>query len=329
MTRYKFTKSEKYHSRLKRKNRPMKVRPYSNTNGGLISCIIYTYNRATILPRAIKSVLNQTYKDFELIIVDDCSTDNTQDIVLSFYDDRIRYWKNDINLGSSKNKNVGISKAIGDYIVILDDDNEFMPTFFEETLEFLRNSPSEVGGIRVGRLIIRDGYRDYAPVRTGLFESIDWGFMMKKEVFDELSYDPLCRGDEDADFGIQFAKRWRSVYIEKPLLICYANDEGSNCTPTPQRLAGLEYFIKKNLDYYKQDKNELRYLYRLAGRNFYKAGQRLKGIKYFWLSFLAKKNFKTFLHLFFILFGWRVYNFYMDSQERKAAKERLQRYGIS
>jgi glycosyltransferase involved in cell wall biosynthesis len=312
----------------------MKVRPFSieeEYTGPAISCIIYTYNRATILPRAIKSVLNQTFMDFELIVADDCSTDNTQEVVFSFGDSSspILYFKNDTNLGSSKNKNVGISKARGRYIVILDDDNEFAPTYFQESIDLLKNSSLEVGGVRVGRKIIQNDYVDYAPVHTGLFDSIDWGFMMKKEVFDDLQYDPLCRGDEDADFGIQFAKKWRSLSIEKPLLICYANDEGSNCIPTPARLAGLEYFIKKNLDYYKQDKNELRYLYRLAGRNFYCGGYKLKGLKYFWLSFIAKKNFKTFKHLFFLLFGWRVYSWYMNSQEKKAAKERLERYEVA
>ena len=313
----------------------MKIRPYSkpqNYDGPMISCIIYTYNRAAILPRAIMTVFNQTFKDFELIISDDCSTDDTKEVVEAFRKiwpwsaNKIKYFKNETNLGSSGNKNAGISKARGRYIVILDDDNEFAPTYFQESIDLLKDSPPQVGGVRVGRIINQDGYQDYAPVHTGPYDSIDWGFMMKREVFDTLKYDPLCRGDEDADFGIQFAKKWKSLWIEKPLLICNAKDEGSNCTPTPERLKGLEYFIKKNIDFYKQDANELRYLYRLAGRNFYKAGQRAKGLKYFLLSFLAKQDFKTFKHLFFILFGWRVYNWYMDSQERKAAKERIKRY---
>lgn len=306
----------------------MEIRPYTHDNP-LISCIIYTYNRARILPRAIKSVLNQTYKNFELIINDDCSTDNTREVVELFDDPKIRYYCNSVNVGSSENKNIGIKKAKGDYIVILDDDNEFLPTYFQRSVEVLRNSPPIVGGCRVGRIIKMDGFEDYAPVHTGLFDSIDWGFMMKREVFDKIQYDSLCRGDEDADFGIQFSKIYKTLPIEEALEIAHAeDDEGSNCLPTPKRLAGLEYFIKKNLDYYRQDKNELRYLYRLAGRSFYRGGLKLKGLKYFWLSFLAKKNFKTFLHLFFLLFGWSVYDKYMDYQERVAAKIRLQEYGI-
>jgi len=329
--RHKPTKREKYQKRLKKirqRNDILELRPYSKGESGLVSCVIYTYNRAAILSRAIRSVLNQTYQNFELIISDDCSSDNTEEVVLNFTDPRIKYFRNEKNVGSSINKIIGISKTAGRYIVILDDDNEFAPTFFEKSIALLGNSSKKVGGIRVGRVIIQDGYKDYAPVHTGLFDSIDWGFMMKREVFNKVQYDPLCRGDEDADFGIQFAKHFRSLSIEEPLTICHAAEEKSNCTPTIKRLSGLEYFIGKNLDYYKQDKNELRYLYRLAGRNFYSGGYKLKGLKYFWLSFMALPNWRTFKHLFFILFGWRVYDWYMDSQERRAARERLKRYAI-
>ena len=64
----------------------------------LISVTIATYNRAHLLPRAIRSILNQTYKNFELIIVDDCSTDNTKEVLESFTDERIIYHRNKKNL---------------------------------------------------------------------------------------------------------------------------------------------------------------------------------------------------------------------------------------
>ena len=291
----------------------------------VISCIIYTYNRADVLPRAIQSVLNQTYTNFELIIVDDCSTE-TYAIP---EDSRIIYHKNERNLGSSANKNVGIKMARGRFIIILDDTKAFEPTLFQEALDLLDGSLPQVGGVRVGRKIIQPGYVDYAPpiTHTG-FDSIDWGFMMKREVFENCWYDEQCSGDEDADFGIQFAKHWKTLPIDKPLTVAYATYANSNSAPTPRRLKGLEYFIIKNLDWYKRDKNELRYLYRLAGRNFYKAGYRLKGIKYFWLSFWAKKNIPTFLHFFFILFGWKVYDWYMDWRERSAASIRIKEHGL-
>jgi glycosyltransferase involved in cell wall biosynthesis len=94
----------------------------------MISVIISTFNRSGRLKKAIKSVLNQTYPDFELIIVDDNSKDDTQDVVKSFKDDRIIYLKRTKNSGTdAKPKNEGIMASKGEYIAFLDDDNEYRP----------------------------------------------------------------------------------------------------------------------------------------------------------------------------------------------------------
>lgn len=84
-----------------------------------------SYNRAGYLPQAIDSVLAQTFHDFELIILDDASTDNTEEVVSSYAskDQRIRYIKHPSNLGLAKNRNAGLSEARGAYIAILDSDD--------------------------------------------------------------------------------------------------------------------------------------------------------------------------------------------------------------
>ena len=91
-----------------------------------VSIIIPTYNRANLLPRAINSVLNQTFKDFELIIVDDGSTDNTRKVVKEFEekDSRIKYiWQENFG-GPAKPTNTGLKISKGKYIAFLDSDNE-------------------------------------------------------------------------------------------------------------------------------------------------------------------------------------------------------------
>ena len=94
----------------------------------MISVIITTFNRAVRLKKAIQSVLNQSYTDFELIIVNDGSKDNTDDIVSSFKDPRIRYFKRQKNFGcDTRPKNEGIVISKGEYIAFLDDDNEYRP----------------------------------------------------------------------------------------------------------------------------------------------------------------------------------------------------------
>ncbi|MCR4418630.1 MAG: glycosyltransferase [Clostridia bacterium] len=92
-----------------------------------VSVIIPTYNRAHLVGRAIKSVLNQTYQDFEIIVVDDASRDNTEEVVRSFNDPRIRYLRHEHNLGGSAARNTGIRAARGEFIAFLDSDDEWLP----------------------------------------------------------------------------------------------------------------------------------------------------------------------------------------------------------
>jgi len=101
-----------------------------------ITVVVSTFNRCSILPRAIKSVLGQYFQDWELIIVDDCSTDKTEQVVKKFKDDRIRYIKLGKNSGSDTHpKNVGIKEAKGEYVCFLDDDDEY----FSDHLQVLYN----------------------------------------------------------------------------------------------------------------------------------------------------------------------------------------------
>ena len=91
-----------------------------------VSVIIPTHNRSDFLRSAIASVLNQTYQDFELIVVDDASTDNTAEAVAEFNDERIKLLRHDTNKGGSAARNTGILASECDYIALLDDDDEWL-----------------------------------------------------------------------------------------------------------------------------------------------------------------------------------------------------------
>lgn len=99
-----------------------------------ISVIIPTYNRSKTLGRAIDSVLKQTYTDWELIIVDDASTDNTEEFVKKYTNENIRYYKNYQNRQKSYTRNFGVSKARGEYVAFLDSDDEWLPQKLEKQL---------------------------------------------------------------------------------------------------------------------------------------------------------------------------------------------------
>ncbi|KKT30509.1 MAG: hypothetical protein UW27_C0002G0027 [Parcubacteria group bacterium GW2011_GWA1_44_13] len=88
-----------------------------------ISIILPTHNGASYIKQSIESVLKQTHQNFELIIINDGSSDNSEEIIKSFLDTRIKYIKNDINLGLQKTLNLGINLAEGEYIARIDDDD--------------------------------------------------------------------------------------------------------------------------------------------------------------------------------------------------------------
>jgi glycosyltransferase involved in cell wall biosynthesis len=90
----------------------------------LVTVIIPTYNRARLLGRAIDSVLAQIFTDFELIIVDDGSVDNTRQLVLGYADQRIRYLRHERNQGANAARNTGVRAATGKYVAFLDSDDE-------------------------------------------------------------------------------------------------------------------------------------------------------------------------------------------------------------
>jgi glycosyltransferase involved in cell wall biosynthesis len=111
----------------------------------LFSVLTVTYNRAHLLSRAVKSVLKQTYNNFELVLVDDGSTDNTESVCRGFGDDRIRYHKQVPNSGVLAARNKTLDLAAGEYIAILDDDDELVPEALQAAVDaFQRLSAKDV-----------------------------------------------------------------------------------------------------------------------------------------------------------------------------------------
>lgn len=111
------------------------------TNNPKVSVLIPAYNYAHYLSEAIDSVLGQTYKNFELIVVDNCSTDNTEEIVNNYakHDTRIKFVRNQENIGMYRNYNQALLLATGDYIKFLNADDKFEPTLLEKFVDILEN----------------------------------------------------------------------------------------------------------------------------------------------------------------------------------------------
>ncbi len=132
-------------------------------NKPLISIIIPTYNRASMLKRAIESVISQTYSNWELIIVDDGSVDDTREVVASYNDDRIHYsYQN--NQEKCIARNTGISRAKGLYICFLDNDDYFLPFHLEEYCKVIETNNNPVAMLISGLYIEEQGIRKEHPM---------------------------------------------------------------------------------------------------------------------------------------------------------------------
>ena len=107
---------------------------------GLVSIIMPSYNTAQYIGESIKSVISQTYSNWELIIVDDCSTDNTDEVVGGFQDNRIKYIKNEKNSGAAVSRNRALREVKGEWIAFLDSDDLWFPQKLEKQLGFMKEN---------------------------------------------------------------------------------------------------------------------------------------------------------------------------------------------
>jgi len=108
---------------------------------GLVSIIMPSYNTAEYIAESIQSVLSQSYLDWELIVVDDCSTDNTDEVIKPYLaDERIKYIKNATNSGAAVSRNRALCEARGKWIAFLDSDDIWMPDKLEKQVSYMEEN---------------------------------------------------------------------------------------------------------------------------------------------------------------------------------------------
>lgn len=203
-------------------------------NNPKLSVITPTYNRAHLLPRVWKSLKVQTCADFEWIVVDDGSTDETESVVAGFSDPRIRYVRLSKNRGVSAARNRGIDISRSPYLVFLDSDDEMLPTALEEITE----TWSELNDPQVGRVCFRyvvsetgellgtmKGTRlllDYEEAICGQRTRGDFVNTVRREAFDHLRFDEDVTGVEQGVLWWRMARKWKTLYINRPLAIYHS-----------------------------------------------------------------------------------------------------------
>ncbi|MEO0192156.1 MAG: glycosyltransferase family 2 protein, partial [candidate division WOR-3 bacterium] len=204
----------------------------------LVSVIISLYNKGRLVSRAIESILSQGFQDFEIIVVDDCSTDEGPDEVRKFSDPRIRLLRTERNSGPSIARDAGIRVSAGTLIAFLDADDEWKPRFLERCLGFLRNYP-EAGFVATGYEIHRkkSHIRVVVDVAEGivnpfaLWEKVSFAgtsaIMMRKEAYFETGgFDCSLAVGEDINLWVRMAMRSPVGYIPEALAIYHQEHPG-------------------------------------------------------------------------------------------------------
>jgi glycosyltransferase involved in cell wall biosynthesis len=202
-----------------------------------LSVIIPTYNRAHLVGRAIQSVLDQTYQDFELIIVDDGSTDNTEEVVKSFNDKRVRYIKHERNKGVSAARNTGIKATRSKYIAFQDSDDIWQPEKLKKQMAAFSSAPSKCGVVYTGFFRrVEGGIKIYIPPPTiaqkegDIYNSLLKGnfvappaAVVKRECLEKVGvFDEHLPLFEDWDLWIRTSKYYHFKCIDEPLVTSYS-----------------------------------------------------------------------------------------------------------
>ncbi len=197
-----------------------------------ISVILPAYNSEKYLGIAIKSILNQSFSNFELIIIDDGSTDNTSFVIKSFIDPRIIYIKNEKNLGLSKSFNIGINRSTGEYIARMDADDISVLDRFQKQIGFLEKNP-DIGIVGTAvTLIDENAKKTGSSSKASANTLIKWSslfstpmhhptVMGRAEIFRNNLYDENLLNSEDYELWgrLLFDKQIKFANLKEPLLL--------------------------------------------------------------------------------------------------------------
>lgn len=208
----------------------------------LISTVVPTYNRAEMIGNTIRSILNQTYKNIEIIVIDDGSTDNTEGIVKACRENPIMpiyYYKKE-NGGCASARNVGIRLAKGDFIAFLDSDDQWIPTAIETMLSSITESGADFvyspsievfeNGVEVMQLpAAPDRPEQFAIEHFRTINARPGAILYKKRIFAFVNkFDEELKYNEDSDFLQKVAINFRAAYSPHPTVKVFYHSGGKS-----------------------------------------------------------------------------------------------------
>lgn len=272
--------------------------------------MIPTHNRPQQVKEAVQSVLDQTYQDFEIIVVDDGLEQRAKGVIASFDNERIRYIQHKRNRGGGAARNTGIKSARGEWIAFLDDDDKWVPKKLEVQMEALKDVPDDVGfcfsavlkkmeNANQRTYIKPAGLHNYHLLSLTRFKGfLTSTLLVYKKVFDQVGgFDESLPSNQEAELIIRITKKWRGVGINDPLVTQNVRaNHNSIGSSLKRRIAGRETVLEKHREEFK--------LYpRIYAKHLFQLGiwcrdseKYTKAKEYFWKAFLKIKKTKYLLH---------------------------------
>jgi len=282
----------------------------------MVSVIITTYNREQTIEKAVRSILNQTYRDIELIVVDDGSADDTESIMQRIDDQRLKYFRYSTNQGRCRALNYGLEKATGDFITFHDSDDVCYPTKIEKQWNYLTNSSADAVICQMNRYLESDlsfisvfpanieheGILTQKEIVSGSKVSPQC-LMIKKEIAHDCKFDEDLKRLVDWDYSISISQYYKIAFMKEVLVDVYMREDSITMSDVfnDNRIQALwKMLIEKYQDIWpKYPKEYLSNLYNLrrylikrngisnmlVERKIYQYNKSIKQIVYLGLTF--------------------------------------------
>ncbi len=227
----------------------------------LVTVIIPTHNREKLIKRAINSVLNQTYQNLEILVIDDASTDNTRQVVEKYEDKRINFIQLAENKGQCIARNNALRHAHGSYIAFLDSDDEWLPQKTEKQVKLFQETEyPDLAAVYCGFIekdeilntsvtINRDNLRGniYKNLLSGFCPSTTTMFMVKTNVLKEVDgFDEDIKTFVDLDLWLRISRKGYTFdYVDEPLIIKHEHKGSQMAKDFNLRKKGISVFLDK------------------------------------------------------------------------------------
>lgn len=285
-----------------------------------VSVVIPTHRRPKLLAAAIQSVLGQTFQDFEIVVVDDASGDNTEEVVRSFRDSRIHYIAHNNTWKVAAARNTGVLNSLGEIIAFLDDDDEWLPDKLQQQVAVLDRCAAITGVVYTGfQKIDRQSGRVIATVTPSCEGHILYELRrncvgtastvaLRRTCLDEVGlFDETIEFGEEYDMWIRIAHSFDFAQIPEPL-VRYSVHGVRLSTNFDVMIRGLERQFQKHLGFFSAYPFEFSRRYLELGSLYCQTGRMKPGRRAFLEAIrLAPHRLKSYRFLSLSLLGPRVF----------------------